>query len=44
VTYANQIEASLAGQQAAPDNGDNEVLTARAKKNLELLSEVERLY
>jgi hypothetical protein len=44
ITYADQIEESLAGQQAALDNGDNEVLTSRAKKTLELLSTAERLY
>jgi hypothetical protein len=44
VVYANQIEESLAGQQTALDNGDIEVLTSRAKKTLELLGDVERLY
>jgi hypothetical protein len=44
IVFANQIEESIAGQQAAFDNGDNEVLTSRAKKTLEMLGEAERLY
>ncbi len=44
VVYASQIEENLAAQQDALDDEDCEILTAKAKKNLELLGEVERLY
>ena len=42
--FANQIEESIVGQQVALDNGDNEVLTSRAKRTLELLAEVQQIY